>query len=103
MSQTVEDLIASYMSQSPIAFTAFAIETGEEHVIDKNVPKNADNDNIHGAVNGDPACDYCCCSNKGCCKTPAQNVACWGGLVVCCVCCCYCTHGFNGYYNYWPF
>ena len=103
MSHSVEDLIASYMSQSPLAFTAFAIETGEEHTKDYNVHKNADNDSIHGAVNGDPACDYPCCGNYGCCNTPAQNAACVLGAVVTCLCCCYCTHGFNGFYSYWPF
>ncbi|MCQ2079798.1 MAG: hypothetical protein MJZ38_07080 [archaeon] len=103
MSQTVEDLLATYMTQSPLAFTAFAIETGEEHVKDYNSEKMADNENEHGAVNGDPACDYCCCTTRGYCKTPAQHAMCIGGIVVCCVCCCYCTNGFNGYYTYWPF
>ncbi len=102
MSKPVEDLIASYMSQSPLAFTSFAIETGEEHVKDYNAPKNADNDSIHGAVNGDPPC-YPCCGNYGCCRTHAQHAALIGGVVICCVCCCYCTHGFNGVYTYWPF
>ena len=103
MSQSVEDLIASYMSQSPLAFTTMAIVTGEEEHKDTNAPKNADNENIHGAISGDPACEYCCCSDKGYCKTPAQHAAVIGCVVVCCVCCCYCTNGFNGYYTYWPF
>ena len=103
MSQKAEDLIASYMSQSPLAFTAMAIATGEEEHKDRNTPKNADDEGIHGAVNGDPACDYPCCTNSGFCATPAQHIACWGGVVVLCLCCCYCTHGFGGLYTYWPF
>ena len=103
MSHSVEDLIASYMSQSPLAFAAMAIATDEdEHVVDRNKPKMADDENEHGAVNGDPACDYCCCTDRGTCVTPAQHIACWGGLVVTCICCCYCTNGFGGLYTYWP-
>lgn len=103
MSQSVEDLIASYMSQSPLAFTSLAIETGEEHVKDYNTPKNADgNDAIHGPINGDPKC-YGCCGNYGCCRTAGQHIALLVGVGICCVCCCYCTNGFNGFYTYWPF
>ena len=53
------------MSQSPLAFAAMAIVTDEdEHVVDRNKPKVADDENEHGAVNGDPACDYCCCTDR---------------------------------------
>lgn len=102
MSQSVEDLIASYMSQSPLAFTTMAIVTGEEEHVDRNAPKMADDENEHGAINGDPTCDYCCCSDRGYCKTPAQHAAVIGCVIVCCACCCYCTDGFGGLYTYWP-
>ena len=56
MPQSVEDLIASYMSQSPLAFAAMAIVTDEdEHVVDRNKPKMADDENEHGAVNATAA------------------------------------------------
>ncbi|AGI47644.1 hypothetical protein TALC_00647 [Thermoplasmatales archaeon BRNA1] len=97
MSQSFEDLIASYMSQSPSAFMAVAIETGEPEVKDYNAPKNAE---IEG---GDGLCYDCCCDDRGCCKTPAQHLACAAMLVVCVVCCCYVTDGFFGLWTYWPF
>ncbi|MCQ2069736.1 MAG: hypothetical protein MJZ68_01210 [archaeon] len=97
MSQSVEDLIASYMSQSPLAFTTMAIATGEEEKKDYNAPKNAEQQY------GDPACNYPCCSEYGCCATTGQHVALLVGVVVCCACCCYVTNGFNGIWTYWPF
>lgn len=96
MSQSVEDLIASYMSQSPLAFTAMSIETGEKEVKDYNAPKNAEQSY------GDPPCEYSCCGERGYCRTPAQHAACIGCCVICCICCCYVTDGFNGLWTWWP-
>ena len=69
MSQSVEDLIASYTSQSPLAFTVMAIQTGEEEKKDYNAPKNAEQNH------GDAKCEYPCCSERGYCATPAQHAA----------------------------
>lgn len=97
MSQSVEDLIASYTSQSPLAFTVMAIQTGEEEKKDYNASKNAEQNH------GDAKCEYPCCSERGYCATPAQHAACIGLIVVCCMCCCYVTDGFNGIWTWWPF
>jgi len=95
MSQSFEDLIASYRSQSPAAFMTMAIMTGEPEEKDYNSPKNAEQSH------GDPACDYCCCSERGYCKTPMQHAICAGTCVVLVVCCWYATKGYWGVY--WPF
>lgn len=42
MSQSFEDIIATYRSQSPQAFMAMAISTGEPEKKDYNAPKNAE-------------------------------------------------------------
>ena len=97
MSQSFEDLIASYRSQSPAVFMTLAIETGEPEEKDYNAPKNAEQSH------GDAGCDYCCCSERGYCKTPAQHLACAALCVGCVVCCCYVTNGFWGVWTYWPF
>jgi hypothetical protein len=97
MLHSVDDLLASYMSQSPVAFTAFAIKTGKE------VPPDYNHDHDVADHYGDDKCEYSCCSEKGYCATPAQHAACIGCIVLCCVCCCYVTDGFNGLWTYWPF
>lgn len=97
MSQSIDDLINSYKSQSPAAFTAFAIETGEEIPNDHNQRKDTAE---HG---GDAKCDYSCCSERGYCATPAQHAACFGCCFGCLACCCYVTNGFNGLWTFWPF
>ncbi len=97
MSQSPEDLIATYRSQSPQAFMAMAISTGEPEKKDYNAPKNAE------ANHGDPGCEYSCCSERGYCATPGQHIACALICIALVACCCYVTHGFNGVWTYWPF
>lgn len=97
MSKSVEELLATYASQSPLAFTAMSIVTGEETKKDYNTLKNAEKDG------GDTGCDYSCCSERGYCRTPAQHAACIGSIIICCICCCYVTDGFDGLWTWWPF
>lgn len=93
--QTVEDLTALYMSQSPSAFISMAsVATGPV-----DYSKRQDEE-VHG---GDSGCDYCCCNDKGCCNSAGWYVCLIGGVVVLLACCCYISNGFGGVWTYWPF
>lgn len=93
--RTLEEMTALYMSQSPAAFTSFAM-----HAKAPNDHNSRIDEEEHG---GDSKCDYCCCDDKGCCVDAKwYSVLCGGGIITL-VCCCYCTHGFNGLWPYWPF
>ena len=93
--KTIESLTASYMSQSPAAFTSIAMHAKEPNDYSKRVDKTEHE--------GAPECGYCCCSDRGCCNSAWWYVGMAGAVVLCCACCCYITNGFYGTWTYWPF
>jgi hypothetical protein len=96
MSQRVEDLTALYMSQSPTAFTAFAMSAEDK----PNDHSGRVDTEEHG---GDSKCDYSCCSESGYCNSWGWHIGLAACVVCCCACCCYVTDGFGGVWTYWPF
>ena len=93
--QSIEELTAIYMSQSPSAFISVAMHAKAPNDYNSRIDEEE-----HG---GNSKCDYCCCSETGCCEGAKWKGILVGGAAITCICCCYCTHGFNGLWTYCPF